>query len=113
MYACQRRRGGTALGTAKRVLTVRVCGWRLGVLKPTRNCFHRRGKRTDIKGKTCTALPIPHPRCHPLSSITGPPGEHSYPTHVLEQEDTPPVRDEEARSISISLEIRPRHLIPA
>ena len=24
-------------------------------LKPIRNCFHRRGKRTGIKGKTCTA----------------------------------------------------------
>src|SRR6516225_499420 len=50
MHARQRRRGGTAHGTALVLLTVRVCGWRLGVLKPTRNCFHRRG-------------------CHPLSPI--------------------------------------------
>src|SRR6516164_9323043 len=62
MHARQRRRSGTALGTALVLLTVRVCGWRLGVLKPTRNCFHRRGKRTDIKGKTC-----PYPTPYPLS----------------------------------------------
>ena len=51
MYARQRRRGGAALGTALVLLTVRVCGWRLGVQHPVPVVVVTAAQETAVIGK--------------------------------------------------------------